>query len=167
MAAAVRYARERGVPYFGICLGLQCATIEFARNVLHLEGATSTELDQEAVYPVIHLISDQHDVTQKGGTMRLGAYPCSIRQNTRASTAYSQDHVSERHRHRYEFNNAYREQFERAGLIVSGVYGEKDLVEIIELKGHPWFVAVQFHPEFKSKPRKNFLRQGSIMFFFS
>ncbi len=151
---AVRYARENKVPFFGICLGLQCAVIEYARGVLGLEGASSTELDPDTPHPVISLLSEQREVTELGGTMRLGAYPCSLMPNTKARSAYGADEVSERHRHRYEFNGAYRSRFEGTGFIVSGLYREKDLVEIIELRDHPWFIAVQFHPEFKSRPRK-------------
>jgi len=151
---AARYARENKVPFFGICLGLQCAVIEYARGVLGLEGASSTELDPDTPHPVISLLSEQRAITELGGTMRLGAYPCALLPGTKARTAYGTQEVSERHRHRYEFNSAYRSRFEDGGFIVSGLYQEKDLVEIIELREHPWFIAVQFHPEFKSRPRK-------------
>ncbi len=153
---AVQYARENRIPFFGICLGMQCAVVEFARNVLGLEGASSTELDKSTPHPVISLLSEQEEVTELGGTMRLGAYPCELVQNSWARSAYGAELIYERHRHRYEFNGAYRQQFVDAGLKVSGQYREKGvtLVEIVELKDHPWFVAVQFHPEFKSRPRR-------------
>ncbi len=150
---AVRYARERGVPFFGICLGMQCAVIEYARNRLNLADASSTELDERTSAPVISLMAEQAEIHDKGGTMRLGAYPCKLKPGTRAAEAYGKALVSERHRHRYEFNNAYRSEFERAGLVMSGLYEKKDLVEIVELSEHPWFIAVQFHPEFTSRPR--------------
>ncbi|MFH0965351.1 MAG: CTP synthase [Planctomycetota bacterium] len=149
---AVRWARERGVPFFGICLGMQCATIEFARNVLRLRKANSTEFDAETPDPVIHLMEKQKEVRKMGGTMRLGAYPCRLAPGSRARRAYGQAEISERHRHRYEFNNAYRTRFEEAGMRITGLSPDRELVEIIELVGHPWFLAVQFHPEFKSKP---------------
>ena len=151
---AVRYARDNGVPFLGICLGMQCAVIEIARHVLSLDDASSTELDETTPHPVIHLMDEQVDIQDKGGTMRLGAYPCTLKPGSRARAAYGEDLVWERHRHRYEFNNAYRDRFEAQGLLVSGLYQEKDLVEIVELARHPWFVAVQFHPEFKSRPRE-------------
>jgi CTP synthase len=151
---AIRYARENNIPFFGICLGLQCAVIEFARNVLGYETANSSEFDENTEYPVIDLMLEQNDKEDKGGTMRLGAYPCEVKENTKTCEIYSEDEVLERHRHRYEFNNKYRNEFEEKGLIVSGAYKEKDLVEIVELKDHPFFIAVQFHPEFKSKPIK-------------
>jgi CTP synthase len=150
--AAVRYARERGIPFFGICLGLQCAVIEFARNVCGLENAHSTEFRPETPHPVISLLDEQKDVVDMGGTMRLGAYPCRLRPGTLASAAYAAEEILERHRHRWEFNNEYRATLESHGMGVSGTYPEKDLVEIVEIREHPWFVAVQFHPEFKSKP---------------
>jgi len=149
---AVRYARENRVPYLGICLGMQMAVIEFARNVLGLDGANSTEFDAATPHPVIALLAEQRLISDKGGTMRLGAYACTLRPGTRAHAAYEVDSVQERHRHRYEFNNAYRESFEAHGAVVAGVNEERDLVEIVEMQDHPWFVAVQFHPEFKSKP---------------
>jgi CTP synthase len=151
---AVRYARERGVPFLGICLGMQCAVIEYARNCLNLADASSTELDECTGAPVISLMAEQAEIHDKGGTMRLGAYPCKLKPGTRAAEAYGRDLVSERHRHRYEFNNAYRSEFVRAGLVMSGLYETKDLVEIVELTEHPWFIAVQFHPEFTSRPRR-------------
>jgi CTP synthase len=152
--AAVRYARENGVPFFGICLGLQCATIEYARNVLGLADANSTEFAKDTTNPVVALLDSQRKVTQIGGTMRLGAYDCKLTPGTKTQEAYGADVVSERHRHRYEVNNDYRERLEDAGLLVSGTSPDGGLVEVIELPGHPWFVAVQCHPEFKSKPTK-------------
>jgi CTP synthase len=149
---AIRYARERGVPFFGICLGLQCAVIEFARNVLGLAEANSTEFNPSTPHPVVCLLDAQRQVTQLGGTMRLGAYLCRLREGSRAHRAYGQLIVTERHRHRYEVNNAYRDCLEEAGLQIVGTTPEGDLVEVVELADHPWFVAVQCHPEFKSKP---------------
>ena len=149
---AVRYARENNVPFFGICLGMQCATIEFARNVLGLEDANSTEFDAETTHPVIDLMDDQKDRNGMGGTMRLGAYDCRVKKGTRAAAAYRKDLIRERHRHRFEFNNAYRMDFEEHGVIFSGVNPASSLAEILELREHPWFVAVQFHPEFRSRP---------------
>jgi CTP synthase len=149
---AVRFARERGVPYFGICLGMQCAVIEFARNVLGLEGANSTEFNREAAHPVICMMEEQKGLTHLGGTMRLGAYPCKLRPGSRASKTYGQPIVNERHRHRYEFNGKYLDQFAAAGMVASGISPDDTLVEMIEITDHPWFVAVQFHPEFRSKP---------------
>jgi CTP synthase len=151
---AIRYARTQGVPFFGICLGMQCATVEFARSVLGLEDANSTEFDKTTHNPVISLMDEQVKVRQRGGTMRLGAWPCQVVPGSRAALAYGVDQVSERHRHRYEFNNAYRKLFEDHGLIVSGSSPDGDLVEIVEIADHPWFLAVQFHPEFQSKPTK-------------
>ncbi len=150
--AAVRYAREEKVPFFGICFGMQMAVIEFARNVGGLAGANSTEVDPQTPHPVIDLMLGQRTVTKKGGTMRLGAYPCTLVEGTLAARLYGRRKISERHRHRYEFNNAYREQLTRRGLILSGVAPDDSLVEIIELADHPWFLACQFHPEFKSRP---------------
>jgi CTP synthase len=151
---AVRYARENRVPYLGLCLGMQIATIEFARNVLGLERAHSTEFDPDSPHPVIALLDDQREVTQLGGTMRLGAQPCQLRIGTRAAHLYGAFLVQERHRHRYEFNNHYREQFERAGFVISGTSPDGKLVELIELADHPFFMACQFHPEFHSKPHQ-------------
>ncbi|NDH16663.1 MAG: CTP synthase [Opitutae bacterium] len=151
---ASKYAREEKIPYFGLCLGMQIAVIDFARNVLGKPTANSTEFDTETLDPVIHIMDDQKDVTDKGATMRLGACPCRLKAGTASRLAYDKEEVSERHRHRFEFNNAYREEMEAAGLIVAGVNPERDLVEIVEVKDHPWFVAVQFHPEFQSKPTK-------------
>jgi len=147
---AVRYARENGIPFFGICLGMQSAVVEFARNVAGLEGANSTEFDEETPYPVIDLMLDQKDVTDKGGTMRLGKYNCSLVEGTHAFEAYGTEHIEERHRHRYELNNNLRKKLSESGLVISGINPERDLVEIVELKDHPWFVGVQFHPELKS-----------------
>src|SRR5262245_6673005 len=150
--AAARYARERAVPYFGICLGLQIAVIEFARDVLGLRDANSTELNPGTPHPVIDLMPDQRGITDKGGTMRLGAYPCVLAPGTHALEAYGVPEVSERHRHRYELNNQYREALQKAGLAMSGVSPDQRLVEIVELKNHPYFLGCQFHPEFKSRP---------------
>ncbi|MFL5303194.1 MAG: CTP synthase [Anaeromyxobacteraceae bacterium] len=150
--AAVRYARENKVPFFGICLGLQMAVIEFGRDVLGLDGANSLEFDDKTAHPVVTLMAAQVGVEDKGGTMRLGTYLCKLKDGTKARELYGADLVQERHRHRYEFNNAYRAQFEGAGLIFSGVNPDLGLVEMIELVNHPHFVGCQFHPEFKSKP---------------
>jgi CTP synthase len=151
---AIRFARERGIPLFGICLGLQCAVIEFARNVVGLEGAHSTEFDKDTPHPAICLLDEQQQVVDMGGTMRLGAQPTDLEPGSRAADCYRAEHISERHRHRYEFNNQYRQQFAAHGMQFSGTSREGRLVEIVEVKDHPWFVAVQFHPEFKSKPTK-------------
>lgn len=148
---AIQYARQEGVPFLGICLGMQMAVVEFARHVLGWAEAHSTEIQPDTPYPVIDLMPEQREITAKGGTMRLGAYPCEIRRATLAWRIYQKPLIHERHRHRYEFNNAYRAAFEEAGLVVSGRYPEKDLVEIVELRGHPFFVGVQFHPEFRSR----------------
>ncbi len=150
---AVKYARERKVPFFGICLGLQMAVIEFARDVLGLGGANSLEFDEKTPHPVVTLMEEQKGVTDKGGTMRLGSYPCRLLPGTRARALYGADLVQERHRHRYEFNIEYRARFERAGIIFSGVNPDLGLVEMIELDYHPFFVGCQFHPEFKSRPQ--------------
>lgn len=149
---AIEYARTRKVPFFGICLGMQMAVVEYARNVCGLDDACSSEFRADCVNPVIHLMEEQKGVERKGGTMRLGAYPCSLSKGTFAHRAYGSLDVSERHRHRYEFNNAFREVLISKGLVISGVYKEGDLVEIVEVADHPWFLACQFHPEFKSKP---------------
>ncbi len=151
---AIRYAREKKLPYFGICLGLQTAVIEFARHVLGKKRANSTEFDPETPDPVIHLMETQKAIHDLGGTMRLGAYPCKIRPGTKAHQAYGALKVNERHRHRYEFNNEYRQALERAGMIISGLSPDGKLVEMIELADHPWFVACQFHPELKSRVAK-------------
>ncbi len=151
---AAQYARENKIPYLGLCLGMQIAVVEFARHVCGLEGANSTEFDPETEHPVIHLLPSQIHVEQKGGTMRLGQYPCVLQEDSHAIHAYGQPVISERHRHRFELNNDYRRKLTDCGLICSGLYREEDLVEIIEMKDHPWFVGVQFHPEFKSKPTR-------------
>jgi len=163
--ATVKFSRENKVPYFGICLGMQCAVIEAARNLAHLQNANSSEFDQRTPHPVIYLIEQWYDYrnktiqkrdisSDKGGSMRLGAYPCKIEKGTLAHQAYGKEEISERHRHRYEFNNKYREPLKNAGLVISGVSPDGTLVEIIELKDHPWFLGCQFHPEFKSNPRR-------------
>jgi CTP synthase len=149
---AVRYARERKIPFFGICLGLQMAVIEFGRDVLGLERANSLEFDEQTPHPVVTLMEGQKGVTDKGGTMRLGAYPCRLTEGTKARELYGREVVQERHRHRFEFNNDYRAQFEAAGMMFSGLNPDLGLVEMIELNNHPHFVGCQFHPEFKSKP---------------
>ena len=151
---AARYAREHGVPYLGICLGMQIAVIEFARHVAGLTGADSTEFNPDTPYPVIDLMDDQRGKVQTGGTMRLGGYNCHLEDGTKARTLYGESDIIERHRHRFEFNNAYRDRLEAAGLVVSGVNRERGLVEAVELKDHPWFVACQYHPEFKSRPNR-------------
>ncbi|WP_129599257.1 CTP synthase [Anaerophilus nitritogenes] len=151
---ATRYARENKIPFFGICLGMQLAVVEFARNVAGLEGAHSSELNPDTLYPVIDLMPDQKDIEDMGGTMRLGIYPCKVYDDTKAETAYKEDLIYERHRHRYEFNNQYKEQLMKAGLVISGISPDERLVEIVEIKDHPWFVAGQFHPEFKSRPTR-------------
>ena len=162
---AITYAREHKIPFFGICLGMQLAVVEYARNVLGLKNAHSTEFDEKTTDPVIYLIKEWYDYrTQKmqirdetsdmGGTLRLGAYPCILRDNTFAKAAYGEEEISERHRHRYEFNNDYRAQLEEKGLVISGTSPDNNLVEIVEIADHPWFLACQFHPEFKSKPMK-------------
>jgi len=152
--AAARYARERGVPYYGLCLGLQIAVIEFARNVLKLRGANSTEFEPKAPHPVINMMEEQKQIIDKGATMRLGSYECALTPGTLARRAYGVDSVRERHRHRYEVNNAYVGQLQRAGMVVSGINPRRNLVEVIELRGHPWFVGTQAHPEFQSKPNQ-------------
>ncbi|MCK4510503.1 CTP synthase, partial [bacterium] len=150
--ASAGYARSARVPYFGICLGLHCAVIEFARNVCGLESAHSTEFDPDTAYPVIDLLPEQKSVVNMGGTMRLGGYDCHIAEGTRAHEVYGESDVRERHRHRYEYNNEFRSTFESNGLVSSGVHLAADLVEMVELKDHPWFVCCQFHPEFRSRP---------------
>jgi CTP synthase len=151
---AARWARESGVPYLGLCYGLQVMVTEFARNVCGLEGANSTEHDPESPYPVISLLDEQQGVINKGGTMRLGSYPCSLVPGTAAERAYRQPEISERHRHRWEFNNRYREQLEAAGLRVSGTAPDGSLVEIAEIRGHPFMLGAQFHPELQSRPNR-------------
>jgi CTP synthase len=148
--SAIRFARENGIPFLGICLGMQCAVVEFGRNVLGLKGAHSTEMDAETPYPVIDMMEEQKKIMNKGGTMRLGVYPCRIVSGTKVEKIYLTDVVSERHRHRYEFNNHYLADYEKAGMVPAGINPDQDLVEIIELKDHPWFIGVQFHPEYRS-----------------
>jgi len=159
----VKYCRENGIPFFGICLGMQVAVIEYARNVLKMNGANSSEFDEYdklgalvrgTEYPVIDIMPDQKNTTKKGGTMRLGAYPCKLRAGSLSSELYGSEVIYERHRHRYEFNNEYREKFEQNGMLLTGKSPDEKLVEIVELPGHKWFVGVQFHPEFKSRPNK-------------
>lgn len=149
---AVQYARKTKTPYLGLCLGMQIAVIEFARNVAGLKKANSTEFDEGTPDPVISLLEEQKSVSHKGASMRLGAWPCKLIKGTKAASLYSQAMISERHRHRYEFNNSYRSQFEKLGMIFSGISPRTDLVEIVELRDHPWFIGCQFHPEFQSKP---------------
>ena len=152
---AIQFCRENKLPYFGLCLGLQLAVIEFARNVCGLKGATSTEFDPKASDPIIDVMPEQKVLLEEkrfGASMRLGAYPCQVEKGTLAYKAYGQESISERHRHRYELNNEYRKQLEEKGMVMSGVNKERDLVEIVELKGHPFFLGTQFHPEFKSRP---------------
>ncbi len=167
---AIRYARENNIPFLGICLGMQCAVIEFARNVAQLQQANSAEFDSGTPHPVIDLLDEQRGLEDKGATMRLGAYPCRIEKETNAHEIYGSDEISERHRHRYEVNNAYRSRLTDAGLVLSGLSPDGKLVEMIELKNHPWFVAVQFHPEFKSRPRdphplfESFVKAASTLF---
>ncbi|MBB4077575.1 CTP synthase [Lewinella aquimaris] len=147
---AVRYVRENNIPFFGICLGMQCAVVEFSRNVAGIEGAGSSEVDEFSEFPVIDIMEDQKDISTKGGTMRLGAYDCELKPGTRTARAYGTTEISERHRHRYEFNNAYLKQLEDAGLTIAGINPQTKLVEVIEIKNHPYFVGVQYHPELKS-----------------
>lgn len=152
--SAIKYAREQQIPFFGICLGMQLATVEYARHVVGLEGAHSAELDPNTPYPVIDLLPEQKDIEDLGGTLRLGLYPCTIQEGTLAEKIYDKTEVEERHRHRYEFNNEYREQLEAAGMIFSGTSPDGRLVEMVELKEHPFFIACQFHPEFLSRPNR-------------
>ncbi|RSK40548.1 CTP synthase [Mangrovimonas spongiae] len=147
---AVRYVRENNIPFFGICLGMQMAVIEYARNVLKLQDANSTEMDPNTSHPVINLMEEQKHIEDKGGTMRLGAWACQLKENSIVKAVYKQDVITERHRHRFEFNNAYREQIEAAGMIPTGVNPDTGLVEVVEIPSHPWFVGVQYHPEYKS-----------------
>ena len=151
---AIKYARENKIPFFGICLGMQLAAVEFARNVCGLTGAHSSELDPNTPYPIINLLPDQENVVEMGGTLRLGSYPCTLTEGSQAHKEYGKINITERHRHRYEFNNFYRERLTNKGLVLSGVSPDGRLVEIVELPEHPWFVAGQFHPEFKSRPEK-------------
>ena len=150
----IKYARENKIPFLGICLGMQMAVVEFARNVLGLKDANSAEFSETTKNPVIHIMEDQKNIKKKGGTMRLGSYPCVIKKDTVAYEVYNKEKIDERHRHRFEFNNDYREKFEIAGLICSGTSPDGELVEIVELKNHPYFIAGQFHPELKSRPNK-------------
>jgi CTP synthase len=165
---AIEYARKHKLPFFGICLGMQMAVVEYARNVCNIDDACSSEFKKGCGNPVIHLMEEQKTVNKKGGTMRLGAYPCSLGKGTLAHLAYNDLEISERHRHRYEFNNVYRDTLTENGLILSGVYKDKDLVEVVEIADHPWFLGCQFHPEFKSKPLaphplfKSFVRAALI-----
>ena len=153
--AAIRYAREHKVPFFGICLGMQMAVVEFARHVCGMADAHSSELSRTTTHPVIDLMSDQREVTDKGGTMRLGSYPCRLTApEGRTFAAYGTEEINERHRHRYEFNNDFRTILTAAGLTLAGMSPDGQLVEIVELAGHPWFVGVQFHPELKSRPNR-------------
>jgi len=147
---AIRFVRENRIPFFGICLGMQCAVVEYAQHVLGISDAASTEVNPHTPNPVIDLMPDQKKITKKGGTMRLGAYPCELRKKSKAQQVYGIARISERHRHRYEFNNTYRDQLEQSGMLCTGINPDSDLVEIIELKDHPWFIGVQFHPELKS-----------------
>ena len=151
---AIRYAREKRIPFFGVCLGMQVAVVEYARYVVGMTDANSSEINPATPYPVIDLLPEQKDIEEMGGTMRLGLYPCKLAPGSLAERCYQDELVYERHRHRYEFNNQYREQIEAAGLTISGTSPDGRLVEIIELKGHPWFLAVQFHPEFTSRPNR-------------
>lgn len=150
----IKYVRENNIPFLGICLGMQMAVVEFARNVLGLKDANSSELDPKTANPVIHIMEEQKVIVKKGGTMRLGAYPCIIKEGTLAYDIYNQEEISERHRHRFEYNNEYKEKLEKAGLTCSGTSPDGTLVEMVEIKGHPYFIAGQFHPELKSRPNK-------------
>ncbi|GIW48688.1 MAG: CTP synthase [Caloramator sp.] len=151
---AIKYARENNVPFLGICLGMQCAVIEFARNVVGLSGANSSEIDPNTKYPVIDLMDEQKDIDEKGGTMRLGLYPCKLKEGTFSYEAYKDEIIYERHRHRYEFNNEYRSQITKMGMVLAGTSPDDKLVEIVEIPNHKWFVGAQFHPEFKSRPNR-------------
>ena len=148
--STIKYVRENNIPFLGICLGMQCAVVEFARNVVGLEGASSSEMNPETKYPVIDMMAEQKAIVKKGGTMRLGSYPCQITKGSKAYQAYGKGKIQERHRHRFEFNNKYLESFEKAGMQCTGVNPESHLVEIVEIAEHPWFVGVQFHPEYRS-----------------
>ncbi len=153
--AAIRHAREKQIPFFGICLGMQCAVMDFSRQICGLANANSSEFDAQSPHPVIHLMASQREIYRKGGTMRLGSYPCNLVAGTKAAACYGKHEISERHRHRYEFNNAYRKQLEEHGMVFSGMSPDGELVEVIEYPAHPWFVACQFHPEFQSTPLKS------------
>ncbi|MDD3331351.1 MAG: CTP synthase [Bacteroidales bacterium] len=152
---AIKYARIHKVPFFGICLGMQCAVIEFARNVLGYKDAHSTEMNPHTTYPVVDIMEEQKHVCDSGGTMRLGSYPCELKEGSKVMSIYGQQHIFERHRHRYEFNNKYVSEFECNGMIASGMNRNQNLVEIMELSDHPWFIGVQFHPEYKSTVAKH------------
>ena len=152
--AAIKYARENNIPYLGLCLGMQCAIIEFSRNACALKNANSTEFNKKTPYPVISLLEEQKNIKDMGGTMRLGACACKVKKGTKARTLYKKGMIYERHRHRYEFNNKYKKLLEKKGMVFSGMYPKNSLVEMVELKNHVFFIAVQFHPEFKSKPDK-------------
>ena len=154
MLCAANYARVQGIPYFGICLGMQIAVISYARQILGYEDANSSEFDPKSRHCVIDLMESQQGISRKGGTMRLGAYPCHIKPGTRLAEAYGTDEISERHRHRYEFNNTFREELEQAGMVISGTSPSGALVETVELPEHSFYVGVQFHPEFKSRPNR-------------
>lgn len=150
----IKYARENNIPFLGICLGMQMAVIEAARNLLNLKDANSTEFDKNCKNPVIHIMEEQKKVTNKGGTMRLGNYTCITKENSLARKLYGKEEIIERHRHRYEYNNEYKERLEKVGLICSGMSPDGNLVEMVEIKNHPYFIASQFHPEFTSRPDK-------------
>ena len=147
---AIKHIRENNIPFLGICLGMQSAVIEYARNVLGYKDANSVEANKETSFPVIDLMKDQKSVTKKGGTMRLGAYECQLTKGSKSYNSYQNTEISERHRHRFEFNNKYKSEFEKSGMIFSGLNSKNNLVEIVEIPTHPWFVGVQFHPEYKS-----------------
>ncbi len=151
---AIKYARENKIPFFGICLGMQCAVIEYARDVLGYADAFTSEVKPDTTHPVIDLMPEQKDIEDLGGTMRLGAYPCKVLKDSFAYKAYGEELVYERHRHRYEFNNQYRDEIQKAGMSITGISPNEKLVEIVEVHDHPWFVGVQFHPEFKSRPNR-------------
>ena len=151
---AIRYARENNIPFFGICLGMQMACVEFARNVLKYEKATSTEFEKDTKYPIISLMEEQKGLKDMGGTMRLGSYPCVLAENSIAASVYGKTNIDERHRHRYEFNNIYKTEFEKNGMDIVGLSPDGNYVEVVEIKNHPYFVACQYHPEFKSRPNK-------------
>lgn len=151
---SIQYVREKGIPFFGICLGMQCAVVEYARSVLKLKGAASTEVKPKSKYPVIDLMEDQKDVSTKGGTMRLGSYKCTLKKGSKVYKAYGRQEIAERHRHRYEFHNDFRKQFEKSGMEFTGLNPDRDLVEIVEIPEHPFFIGVQFHPELRSTVEK-------------
>ncbi len=151
---AIEFARKNKIPFFGICLGMQMACVEFARNVLGYEGATSTEFDSDTKYPIISLMEEQEGLEYLGGTMRLGSYPCILKDDSHAARVYGKTSINERHRHRYEFNNKYKEEFEKAEMDIVGLSPDGNYVEVVEIKDHPYFIACQYHPEFKSRPIK-------------